>query len=73
MSAFNIGEYKDLIDDAANGTFTLFSQRVEFDDVKQIDWHHQIESESDFHLWRMKLAHMDFICPMLTKGDDRHI
>lgn len=65
-------EYIDAIDDAANGRFTFYGKGVDFGNVENVDWHHQIDEESDFHLWRMKLAHMGFACPMLSAGNDLH-
>jgi hypothetical protein len=73
VAAFYHDEYIDVIDDAAKGRFTLFNKAVDFGSLETIDWHHQIEEETDFHLWRMKLAHMGFVCPMLISGNDEHL
>lgn len=73
VSAFYHEEYADSIDDAARGRFTLFGKPMDFGNVESIDWHHQIEEETDFHLWRMKLAQMGFLCPMLVSGNDNHL
>jgi hypothetical protein len=73
VSKFYVPEYASQMDEIAKGTFTFFGQTVEFGNVRSIDWHHTIPAERDFHLWRMKLGHMGFICPMLLHGDERHL
>lgn len=72
VAAFYHDEYIGLIDDAAKGRFTLLNQTVDFGSVKTIDWHHQLDEETDFHLWRQKFAHMGFVCSMLASGNDDH-
>ncbi|MFD2112989.1 heparinase II/III domain-containing protein [Thiorhodococcus fuscus] len=73
VSPYYYNEYIDVIDAAASGTFRFFGQTVDFGSPRAIDWHHQVEAESDFHLWRMKLGHMGFICPMLMSGTATHL
>lgn len=65
-------EYVAAIDDAAEGRFTFFGQSAVFAGPQAIDWHHTVTAESDFHLWRMKLGQMGFMCPMLISGNQRH-
>ncbi|QQM32464.1 heparinase II/III family protein [Martelella lutilitoris] len=72
VAAFYREEYRDHIDDAARGRFSFFGQEVDFGGPASIDWHHTVAAENDFHLWRMKLAHMGFICPMLIDGETLH-
>lgn len=55
--------------DAALGCFSFLEQDVDFGSASSIDWHHKVPAEQDFHLWRQKLGHMGFICPMLIRGD----
>lgn len=66
-------EYAPNLDAIADGTFSFFGQRVNFGEPQYIDWHHTVDAELDFHLWRQKLAHMGFIGPMLLSGTDTHI
>jgi hypothetical protein len=73
ISLFYADEYRDYTDDAAKGIFTLFGERVDFGSVDNINWHYKISDEKDFHLWRMKLCHMGFVCPMLIDGKDHHL
>lgn len=73
IAAFYHDEYRDGIDAAARGTFDIFGQTVAFGGPAEIDWHHTVAVEDDFHLWRMKLAHMGFLCPMLIDGDEMHL
>jgi len=68
VAAFYHDEYLPVIEAAASGTFTFFGKTVAFGSVERIDWHHTIPAETDFHLWRMKLGHMGFACPMLMSG-----
>lgn len=70
VSKFYYHEYHDGIGDAARGVVTLFGQTVDFGSAGAIQWHHELEAEKDFHLWRMKLAHMGFVGPMLIDGDE---
>ncbi len=72
IAPFYYDEYLSSIDDAAVGRFDLFGQSATFESTRSIDWHHTVAAESDFHLWRMKLGHMGFICPMLVAGSQRH-
>jgi len=72
VSRFYRDEYLDDMDDVARGHFTFFGQSVDFGSVAKIDWHHTIAVEKDLHLWRMKLAHLGFICPMLVSGTTAH-
>lgn len=71
-SRFYRDEYLNEIDHVAQGCFTFFDQSVDFGGIETIDWHHTIAAERDLHLWRMKLAHMGFICPMLVSGATTH-
>jgi len=73
VSEFYIGEYIDSIDDVADGKVALLNRQVEFGRVEDINWHHELDEETDFHLWRQKLAHMGFLCPMLVVGTDKHL
>jgi len=73
ISIFYADEYRDRSDDVSNGIFTLFGERVDFGNVDNIEWHHEIRREEDFQLWRQKLCHMGFVCPMLLDGKDNHL
>ncbi|MFN5825820.1 MAG: heparinase II/III family protein [Rhodobacterales bacterium] len=73
VAAFYHDEYLPVIEAAASGTFTFFGKTVAFGSVERIDWHHTIPAETDFHLWRMKLGHMGFACPMLMSGGPEHV
>lgn len=73
VAPFYHDEYVDAIDDAAKGRFTLLNQTVDFGNADSIDWHHELDVETDFHLWRQKFAHMGYLCPMLSIGDSSHL
>lgn len=70
VAAYYHDEYIEVLDDVANGRFSLLNRTVDFGSLETMDWHHQLEDETDFHLWRQKLAHMGFVCPMLISGDE---
>lgn len=73
VAAYYHDEYLGEIDQAARGRFTLLNKLVDFGSLEAIDWHHEIEEETDFHLWRQKFAHMGYVCPMLVAGNDEHL
>lgn len=66
-------EYLGEIDQIAEGKLTYFGQKVDFGSLSALDWNHEIPEEKDLHLWRMKLGHMGFLCPMVMAGDERHM
>jgi hypothetical protein len=66
-------EYVHDLDNAALGTFSFFGKSVRFGSTALVDWHHQIAEEADLHLWRMKLAHMGFVGPMLMSDEAAHL
>jgi len=66
-------EYAAHIDEFASGRPTYFGESVDFGEPRHVDWHHKLGLEDNFYLWRQKLAHMGFICPMLIEGSDRHL
>jgi len=72
VSRFYRDEYLDDMDEVARGHFTFFGQSMDFGNIGAINWHHTIPVEKDLHLWRMKLAHLGFICPMLVSGTVTH-
>jgi len=72
VSQFYRHEYLDSIDQVIAGRFTFFGQSVDFGSVQAIDWHHTVSAEKDLHLWRMKLAHFGFVCPILVTGGSTH-
>lgn len=65
--------YADKAVDAAKGRFNFLSQEVDFGSASAVNWHHKVSAEQDFHLWRQKLNHMGFICPMLIRGDEEQL
>jgi len=73
VAQFYIHEYQDSYKDVHQGIVTLFRKKVDFGKADQIDWHYHNESENDFQLWRQKLGHMGFVCPMLAQGDEKEL
>lgn len=72
VSKYYVDEYSSQMDDVARGRVTLFGRTAEFMGASSIEWHHTIPEESDLHLWRMKLAHMGFLAPMLVSPMPHH-
>ncbi|MFD1810021.1 heparinase II/III family protein [Gemmobacter lanyuensis] len=73
VAAFYNGIYAPYIDNAAAGQFVYFAQHADFGNAASVNWHHTVDAEKDFHLWRQKFGHMGFICPMLIHGNDLHL
>lgn len=72
VSTFYSKEYESHIDQITSGRIEFFEQPVDFGSPANIDWHHKVSAETDFHLWRMKLGHMGFVCPMLISENSEH-
>ncbi len=72
IAPFYRAEYLSRIDDVTQGRFSFFGKTVSFPSAASVDWHHKIDEETDFHLWRMKLGHMGFVSPMLSDGTEHH-
>jgi hypothetical protein len=70
-AAFYQEHYRPVAEDAARGRFTFYGQTIDFGAPETIDWTLAIPEEGDHQLWRMKLAHMGFLCPMLLSNDAR--
>lgn len=69
---FYCSEYRDLIDGACAGRLTLHGRTMDFGSPLQVDWTRRVPEEGDHQMWRVKLAHMGFICPMLAEGNGTH-
>lgn len=72
MAEFYAAEYRDMIDGAAEGRIALQGREVDFGRPDAIDWARELPEEGDHQMWRIKLAHMGFLNPMLTEGAARH-
>ncbi len=72
MAEFYAAEYRDMIDGAAEGRIVLQGRGVDFGSPDAIDWNRELPEEGDHQMWRIKLAHMGFLSPMITEGDVRH-
>lgn len=65
-------EYRALMDAACVGKISLHGRTVDFGSAFDIDWLRPVPEEGDHQMWRVKLAHMGFVCPMLAEGDAMH-
>lgn len=72
VSTFYVNEYSNQVERASKGIIKLFEKEIDFGGVESMRWNHRIESEGDFQLWRQKLSHMGFVCPMLIGGKEAH-
>jgi hypothetical protein len=66
---FYCSEYRDIVDELQKGRVTLYDRTIDFGSLDKIDWNITVPEEKDHQMWRVKLAHMGYICPMLTEGD----
>lgn len=57
-------------DDAAKGIFALMGTRVDFGGIAGIDWRHRLSTETDHHLWRMKLCQLEIVHTLLAEGGE---
>lgn len=72
MADFYAAEYRDQIDGVLVGRISVHEREVDFGSPGAIDWKFQQPDEGDHQMWQVKLAHMGFICPMLTEGGAPH-
>lgn len=56
------------LQEAANGRFTLLGATVDFGGIESIDWIHRVEPKANHHLWRMKLAQLEWLNDWLASG-----
>ena len=73
IDQFYAPEYRAQAVSVCEGVVTLLGVPIDFGAPNLIDWHVTIDKEEDFHLWRMKLSHMGFLCPMLMDGHPEQI
>ena len=62
---FYCSEYINVIDDIAEGRFTLHGRTVDFGTAAIPDWNYSFSDEGDHQMWRVKLAHMGYLAPMI--------
>jgi len=75
VANFYCHEYRAMAGDVSKGVIALNNRTVDFGSVEAIDWNHALPEDGDHQMWRVKLAHMGFLCPMLVAGDhtQRHL
>lgn len=66
---FYCAEYRSMTAGVPRGEMRFHGHTVEFGAPQQVDWNHRVAEEGDHQMWRVKLAHMGFLCPMLLEGD----
>ena len=72
MAALYCAEYHEMVDDVLLGRMCLYGRTVDFGAAAEIDWNRYLPEEGDHQMWRIKLAHMGFVCPMLINGGADH-
>jgi uncharacterized heparinase superfamily protein len=65
-------EYRDQIDALRFGRVCLHGREIDFGSPSDIDWKRHLPEEGDHQMWRVKLAHMGFLGPMLAEGGADH-
>jgi hypothetical protein len=68
MADFYCLEYRDQIDGVLAGRIRLHGVEIDFGAPSEIDWKFVRPEEGDHQMWRVKLAHMGYLCPMLAEG-----
>lgn len=69
MAEFYCAEYQEMADNAGLGKITLYGKMVDFKSPANVNWNHYLPEEGDHQMWRIKLAHMGYVCPMLVSGE----
>lgn len=68
MANFYCTEYRQMVNDIFHGRIRLHGRTIDFSSPESIDWNHFVSDEGNHQMWRVKLGHMGFICPMLVDG-----
>lgn len=68
MAEFYCAEYRDMMEGVLSGTVRLHGRTLDFGAPEAIDWTRRVPEEGDHQMWRVKLAHMGFLCPMMCEG-----
>lgn len=61
-------EYREQISALRLGRVRLHGREIDFGAPSKIDWKRRLPEEGDHQMWRVKLAHMGFLGPMLAEG-----
>ncbi|AWI86718.1 hypothetical protein CEW88_23420 (plasmid) [Alloyangia pacifica] len=72
MAEFYCAEYRHMLEGALEGRITLHGRCVDFGAPGKVDWTHVVPEEGDHQMWRVKLGHMGFLCPMMLEGGPAH-
>lgn len=70
LADYYCSEYHGIVNLALDGKFILNDRFYDFESVSGIDWNHYVFEEGDHQMWRVKLAHMGYICPMILNCND---
>lgn len=72
MADFYCAEYRHMLEGSLTGKITLHNRTVDFGAPADVDWHRHLPEEADHQMWRVKLGHMGFLCPMMLEGEAVH-
>lgn len=72
VAEFYSAEYGHQIDSVSRGRICLHGREVDFGAPSLINWKLALPEEGDHQMWRIKLAHMGFLGPMLSDGGSEH-
>lgn len=65
---FYCAEYRAMMDGVAQGNICLHGKTIRFGSPSQIDWSRALPEEGDHQMWRVKLAHMGFVTPLVLEA-----
>jgi len=68
VAKFYCDEYRAHTDATRRGKIELFGRNVDFGSPSLIDWSRKFPEDGDHQLWRIKLAHLGFLSPLLIEG-----
>jgi hypothetical protein len=69
---FYCAEYRDQMQQVCSGSIRLHGRSIEYGSPFDIDWKRLSPEEGDHQMWRVKLGHMGFLCPLLGEGGTEH-
>lgn len=72
IGAFYSCEYSNSIDHIVEGRFTLHGRTVDFGTAAISDWNYSFADEGDHQMWRVKLAHMGYLAPMILDAGTKY-
>lgn len=70
VTEFYCSEYRKMSDGIFDGKVCLHGREIDFGSADKINWNYYVIDEEDHQMWRVKLGHMGFICPLLVDNNE---